>query len=292
MRLLLAALAASLLQAGAGPVGPVPAAPVLAPFVWRVTAPDAPAGEADHLVGTLHVALGPREVLAPELRRVLRQAEGFTMEVDLGAVSPELVARWTRSDRPEALRRALGEPAWGTLVQRCEARGVSRDQLLGLKAWYVSLLLIPASPDPETLMDARLRREAGAAGVPPSFLESPDDQLRALDAVSDEEDLRQLREALEDPERLGRELAQLEAAYRAGDLEAISRYVFDPERLAAYPDFYEQVFWARNRRWLPRLEQQARARRVVVAVGLGHMLGPRGLLAALAARGWRVARGV
>jgi uncharacterized protein YbaP (TraB family) len=286
---LLVAWACLLLATGA-PARALPAASVVSPFVWRVTAPGA--AEADHLVGTIHVGLGPREVLPPDLCRVLQRAEGFTMEVDLEAVSSELVARWTRGDRPEALQRALGEADWGTLVRRCEVRGVTPEQLPGLKAWYVSLLLIPASHDPETLMDAQLRREAGAAGVPPTFLETPEDQFRALDAVGDDEDLRQLREALADPDRLGRELAQLEGAYRASDLAAIERYLLDPERLAAYPDFYEQVFWARNRRWLPHVERQARARRVVVAVGLGHMLGPKGLLAALKARGWHVARGL
>jgi hypothetical protein len=265
---------------------------VVRPFVWRVTAPGASDGESDHLVGTLHVGLGPQEVLPPALCRALRRAEAFTMEVDLGSVSPDMVARWTRGGSPEALRRGLGEAGWRTLLRRCEAQGVLADQVAGLKAWYVSLLLIPTAHDPEALMDVRLRREAAASGVPATFLETAEDQFRALDAVSDDEDLRQLREALDDPERMGRELVQLETAYREGDLDAIARYVLDPERLAAYPDFYEQVFWARNRRWLPRIEQQARTRRVVVAVGLGHMLGPEGLLASLSARGWRVARGL
>ncbi|MEB3196754.1 MAG: TraB/GumN family protein [Candidatus Sericytochromatia bacterium] len=290
MRRLLACVSAVLVLASPVLAEATPPGSLVSPFVWRLVAPGASPGEVDHLIGTMHVPLGPREFLPPPLVELLRRAEGFTMEVDLARVSAAAVAHWTRHQQPQALKRALGPADWATLARKARAVGLEPASLEGYKAWYVSLLLVPTQAEAGRLMDSCLRREAEAGGAVSRYLETPDDQFQALDAVSDAEDLKQLREALHQPDSLADEAARIEHAYRRGDLAAIEQDLLASDRLAAYPDFYEQVFWARNRRWLPVLEEQARQQRLVAAVGLGHLLGPKGLLASLAARGWQVTR--
>ena len=71
-------------------------------------------------------------------------------------------------------------------------------------------------------------------------------------------------------------------AYAAGDLPVMEQ-VFgrDPTGTMLAP---------RNRRWLPKLEAYLAGGGAFVAVGIGHLVGPEGLPALLAADGYRVER--
>ena len=48
--------------------------------------------------------------------------------------------------------------------------------------------------------------------------------------------------------------------------------------------------FARNRRWLPAIEQAVRGGGAFVAVGCSHLIGDQGLVALLRARGLAVTR--
>ena len=55
------------------------------------------------------------------------------------------------------------------------------------------------------------------------------------------------------------------------------------------PGLYQRLVVKRNRRWADRLADRLRSPgKVVVVVGIGHMVGPDGLPALLRARGFAV----
>jgi uncharacterized protein YbaP (TraB family) len=76
-------------------------------------------------------------------------------------------------------------------------------------------------------------------------------------------------------------------AWRHGDADALSRSVHDSFR--DFPSFGRRLIDARNRNWLPKIEEYLRnGKTYLVVVGAGHMGGPGGLLAMLRARGYKV----
>ncbi len=262
-------------------------------FVWRVEPPRklSRRGQApDRLLGTMHVPLRAGRRLPRRLEGWIRGATRFWMEVDVGTADPSLMRRYAAIERGQDLRALLPATAWPKLLEHTAPMGLDEAELRTLDPWFVALTFLPTPADAGALMDSRLRALAEGARVPIAFLEAAEDQVRALDAVAMKEDLAQLVEVVEDPAKPAAELAQLTRAYELGDLAAVEAYLFDPERLRAYPDFYEKVFYRRNQNWLPALERTLRRDDAFVAVGLGHLLGDRGLLALLKKRGWRVTR--
>ena len=52
----------------------------------------------------------------------------------------------------------------------------------------------------------------------------------------------------------------------------------------------DQMVYARNTSWIPKLEQLFADGDVFVAVGADHLIGKKGVIAQLAARGWKTTR--
>jgi uncharacterized protein YbaP (TraB family) len=64
-----------------------------------------------------------------------------------------------------------------------------------------------------------------------------------------------------------------------------------PAVMARYPAFYEHLVLARNRAWLPRIEDMLAAKAdAFILVGTGHMVGPGSLTEILAAQGTDLTR--
>jgi uncharacterized protein YbaP (TraB family) len=260
-------------------------------FAWEVKPPGAKAATpSDILVGTMHVAIGQGKRLPDVVTERLTHARHFAMEVDLSKVAPEMVARYVLLP-PDAqnLQQQLPAASWQKLVTLAKAHGLHPEQITRMAPWFVSMTFLDLNSPGEQLMDARLRAEADQGHVPVSFFETAEEQFQALSAVTPQENIEQLEEVIADPARPKRELAELETAYRTGNLPDVERQMFGADRIKAYPDFYRKVFWDRNARWEPKIEAMFKPGGAVVAVGLGHMLGSRGLVALLKQHGYQVA---
>jgi uncharacterized protein YbaP (TraB family) len=90
-----------------------------------------------------------------------------------------------------------------------------------------------------------------------------------------------LREMAEDPDSFDR----LAAAWAAGDVKVIESDAVEDLRRDA-PGMYERLVAARNRRWTAEIERLAKQRRrIVIVVGVGHLVGPDSVPAMLRRRG-------
>ncbi len=86
------------------------------------------------------------------------------------------------------------------------------------------------------------------------------------------------------------DLNQLVEAYLTGDEAVMEALIFDPEEMAQTPTLFRELFDRRNRAWMRQLKRELDQGELFVAVGLGHYLGERGLLAMLRAEGYPIER--
>jgi len=200
---------------------------------------------------------------------------------ELGDLEPDpaQLREVTVLPRGKGLDQLLPAEDWYDL--RDALRGVIREaDLARARPWFaMSRLSATTAASPSPTMDEALARRANDRGLPIDHLETWDAQLSALvDAVS----IADLQEAIHARRTMRCELAQMRASYEGGDTAAM-------QQILAARDA-EHLLWARNRAWLPQLEQLATAGGGFVAVGLGHMFGEGGLPALLAAAGFAVER--
>jgi hypothetical protein len=129
----------------------------------------------------------------------------------------------------------------------------------------------------EAGMDEVIRKRAQVAGKKLDSLEAWKEQLGAVDAAVGVADLLvAIRERNEIRCRIAAELA----AYQAGDDEAMRPNLGEAKDAILVDD--------RTKLWLEKLEKVTDG--AFVAVGVGHLVGDKGLPALLETRGWKVTR--
>jgi uncharacterized protein YbaP (TraB family) len=175
------------------------------------------------------------------------------------------------------------------------ALGVPEGAFNGFEPWFVSLSLVQsatarlnldAANGPETI----LRRAAQARNMTLGELETMDFQIRMLDSVPDESQLRGLKEMIANPESAVATLRPMLEAWSRGDENGLAAITMEQ---AGNDDraFYDIVFTNRNATWAGWLQERlARPGTVFVAVGAGHLVGGSSVQAHLARRGITSAR--
>jgi uncharacterized protein YbaP (TraB family) len=156
---------------------------------------------------------------------------------------------------------------------------ITHADLKRLKPWVAMFALaktVFAFPAPS--INEALVAHANERNMETAFLDTWEDQVRYLDTAIGGTKLAQ---AIHDYDRMACRLTHDAAMYRAGADEAFINDIASRR---------EPVV-ARIRRWLPSLESLlASGRHAFVAIGVGELLGPYGLLVDLEARGYRVQR--
>lgn len=229
-------------------------------------------------------------------------AEEAALKADL-ARNPALIVARTGPTLPEALTPA----EWQLLSDAMQARGMPGFMVAKMRPWYVTMLLsIPpcALADQAALaaggLDQRVMALATAKGIPIKGLEPHDTVLRLFDGMSQADQLGLIRQALTTEAQAEDYAATLADSYFAEDARLIwelGRFValrtpgYTPEQVARDFDGMEAVLMtARNRAWLPVLEQAAATGPVFAAFGALHLSGETGVLNLLQQAGFTLER--
>jgi uncharacterized protein YbaP (TraB family) len=257
---------------------------VAAPYFYRIEKD----GKASYILGTRHLGVSLDKMPAS----VVGAIRGATVAVF--EVAPGDDAERPAPGGPPLPER-LGPALWGRyrrLVGRANARVVERgapsDAIITMIALYEHKL---------AALDVELQQVAARAKIPTQGLESAAFQQRLIGELLD---LRMLRAAIagtpdraalerdatedlreycvgtdETPGVDGRERAQLRAAgYSEAEIDRLD----------------QRLIFERNAAWIPQLERILDGGGAFIAVGADHLTGPRGVIALLAARGYRATR--
>jgi uncharacterized protein len=272
---------------------PAAAEPTPGLFLYEVSSPKGSA----HLLGTIHMGFGFEEVLTPNARARFRAASRVMTEADVAAADPERLIQAALLPPERSLRRIVGDATWLKLVGRIGEQ-IPEPLLERLEPWLPSVMLgledleralgdlSPRSKG--QLMDVELMAEARDQGKQLTYFETVEEQVSIFDSIPMEEQVRELTRTLDSESSA--QARSLLVAFQSGDEQALARALFDETELASSPGFYERVLYQRNERWLPVIERELAHGGAFIAVGAGHLLGERGILAALRTRGYQVAR--
>ena len=262
------------------------------------------------LFGTVHTS-NPLVSITEEIGTRIRQADILFVEMasELEAeLQRHLVANPSMMFYPEGsgLKARLTEREWEALTGALSALGVPAESADRMRPGFVSMMLEVPPCEMAALaaggapLDRRVEMLARAAGVAVESLDVDFEKILAffLDG-SDEAQLEMLRMSLalgdvedalatsigawrdEEPLVVW-ELVKEWSASLAGDREMAA---------ARYRKLEDSLLTRRNRRWLARLLDRARqVRSSVVAVGVLHLPGERGLVRLLEAEGFAIRR--
>ena len=262
-------------------------------FLWRISKD----GRSSWLYGTLHVAKFAWGFPGPALRDALGQSDTMALELDL--LDPDIQRRMAQGLAAQP-KTPLPAALQVRLARRAEADCVPLPALAALApemqiAVLGSLIGRRDGLDPAYGIDAFLAGWGHAAKLEMVSLETPELQLATLQMQSPAETLTLVKNSLDDYEN-GHALSTLRritAIWADGDLPELARYEAWCEcvKTAADRTAMARMLDDRNPALADAIaELHAVGKRVFAAVGSLHMIGPTGLPALMAQRGYRVER--
>jgi len=283
----IAGLAGAILLGWLGGWGTADAAPAM----WRVSDGDSQI----YLFGTLHVLKPQARWRTPLYDRVLADAATVWFEADLSSGDPDTVRLLFQrygSDPDTPLSHQL--PAADV---QALARQTDLARLEHLRPWAAALMLsmqpaIARGATAEKGADLTITRAARSERKQVRTFETLEDQARMFAGLPQWSQVAYLSSVIHERKRGPRlrlpfQPASLETAWLAGRLGPGEVAALKAENPALYDAFLKR----RNLAWADRLaDEMASPGTELANVGALHMLGPDGLPALLAARGYKVER--
>jgi uncharacterized protein YbaP (TraB family) len=257
---------------------------VKAPFFFRVEK----AGHVDYLLGTYHISV-PFSKFPPYVHDTLDHATRVVFELPPDAEHEPF------NDDKVSIQDALGPVLWKHYRELVGASVAERNTRASPMVAAIQLALLYA--DPSALLEDQMQDEIRPLGIPMDGLETSDFQHDVLVKLFDIKLLRAIVASIKDRTELRDDNVRSLRAYCDGtkgdevfnerDRKAMHGVGYTDADIAG---FENMILYDRNVSWIPKLEQLFGRDGVVVAVGAGHLRGPKGVPALLEAKGYAVSR--
>lgn len=283
----LIAAALALLLVGCQRAAPIEARPAL----WRVSDGDT----TIWLLGTIHVLPDNVHWQTPAIRAAIDQADALLTELpdDPAGTSAVFHRLGTGSGLPRVAAR-LAPGRGDALAKALAAANLDAGSVDGLKSWAAAFAIAGATNSAsgatrENGVEAALDADFAARHRPSSGLETAAAQFVTFDSLPETAQRVLLERAIDSAAGGSADYRATLAAWASGDEKRIAATI-DPAFRAA-PEIAAQVVKARNLAWAGKIAaRMAKPGRILVAVGVGHLVGADSLPAMLRARGLTVER--
>lgn len=116
-------------------------------------------------------------------------------------------------------------------------------------------------------------------------LETPEEQIAIFDKLDREAELKLLVRAIDEHEQDKRDFKMLSIYYLKEDLGSIENMLFRRDDMKMLK---KELIDDRNERWVPRISKMAKGKTTLFAVGVGHLVGKKGLIELLRKKGYSV----
>lgn len=281
-------------------------------FFWQVTPPQSDESVAIdpatvYLMGSVHFADKSFYPLRKEIEAAYQDSDALVVELDIKKIDytvyNNLISQLGKFKNGTTIKDVISEETWLQLRQRLRHLNIPYDSIKSYKPGVLVLTLSATQVmkmgfDPELGIDAHFLSKAAEQGKAGSSnekkiieLESLEQQLNLFLNIPNGELL--LKESLYSLDEAELLMAEIVRYWKEGNEAQMTRLLFD-DALSKYPAFsaiYERLFYERNRKMTIKIDQMLKQKgSYFVVVGSGHLVGEKGIVEQLKAKGYNVKR--
>lgn len=255
-------------------------------LLWRVTGSGL--SQPSYVFGTFHLTCRDQFQVDDSLKRAIDSVEGLVLEINLR--DPSLLSDYIQSSRlpvgvtlTQSWSSAKRDSVRHLMKQSFQLELANYETLqpmVLISALYPKLLNCPTASYELYLMEQAQKRKMKITG-----LEKASDQLKAMAKIPVEKQLESVVEMIQDPAKSKKEFDELWELYRTKKVHELFNVTTKDPHLGDYqPILLDQ----RNENWMLQLPEIMKQTPSLIAVGAGHLSGPKGLLNLLKAAGYEV----
>jgi uncharacterized protein YbaP (TraB family) len=252
--------------------------------LWRVTNAQAPF----YLLGSIHALQSSDYFRTPVIEEAIKQSQQIWFEV-----SPK------DETFEEKLRAAAKLPSGQLITTKIHPktydylRKITLSRMNDwhhLRPWAIAMLLQNpklGNPDYRWGVDSYIAQRARYYGKLTGGLETVDEHIHVFSDMFDAEGEVVLLQAIIHAKEQAGQFRQDVAAWKAGD--AARLYAIHAGEMKEAPTVWWRLLDQRNASWIPRIETAIRSGRpTLIVAGALHFPGPRGVIALLQKRGYKI----
>lgn len=250
-----------------------------------------------YLFGTVHLLKPGLGWFDEAIADAFRASDELTLEIlpmDNEAALAPLVMQLARDPNGRTIRDRLSAEQHAAYVARMRKLGLAPEGMEPFEPWFVMMVAsvvdyVQRGHMPDSGSEKVLTAAARAAGKPITAFETPEEQIRILDSLPEDEQLAGLVDWVRREDETTAAWEELVKAWAEGDPERAGRLM--NREMAGSPVSAKLLLEDRNRRWVTAIEERMKKPGTVfVAVGAGHLMGDRSVQALLAEKGIKVTR--
>ncbi len=255
-------------------------------LLWRISGKGIP--EYSYLFGTMHVQDESVFQMEATVKEYILLCDAFAMEVLMDEINPVALQNMMIM-KNMSLKDILSEENYlflDTYMKDKLGQGVM--MFNKMKPFYLSAQLMQSemAKDKALPMDMEFLNFARSNNKSVFGLEEIEDQIRAVDEISLEDQTDMLMQMIRDTLQKNNELDQLMNLYISQNIEELYLFTVSDTSL---PENFQKVFLiSRNYGMVKKIIRYSKKQTVVYAVGAAHLGGHKGIIAILRNRGYTV----
>ncbi len=260
--------------------------------VWKVVKGD----NQLFIGGTIHVLTQSDYPLPSAFEKAYAQSATLVLETDMQkmqdpAFQMEMLGKMVYTDGRN-LKMVLNQATYNDLSTHLSSRGIPIDTLIQFKAGMMAMTLTIIELQRLGLIGAGVDQFFSSKAIHDQKtlgqLETVYEQLAFISTLGDGQENEMIAYTLRDLKDLPNLLQSIKDAWRNGDNRKLKEVALTPLK-KEFPDIYKALIVKRNKAWIPKIEAMLKTKDVeLVLVGAMHLVGDDGVLAQLAARGYKI----
>ena len=283
-------------------------------LVWKVN-PKPGSIYSVYILGSYHIGR-ECQINSPAFEHAFNDAETVIFEVD-SLNDDKLMAQKSQqytieliqqkglpSSYEDSLRGTIDPETYELLSEKAAAMNFPLDNFARLKPWvfifsFTATQLAQTTYKPECGLDSMIAKMSDSNNKAKAGLETLDyqlDKFTDLFISMEEEEIVETIVAIAEQESneelskyLSQEFDSLTSSINSGDLNTLATSI--DKWCSQDQENCESLLFARNRNWIPQIEQMLnRDRDTLLVVGAGHLVGKESVIQLLKQKGYRVRR--
>lgn len=251
-----------------------------------------------YLGGTCHLLRETDFPLPEEFQKAYRASDEVVFETDLDKlqdplIQQRLLQQATYSDG-STLKNHVSAKTYRELEAYADANGIP---LASLSQFKPSMLMVTLTLFELMKMgvtqqgvDRYFYELARKEKKPVGQLETADEQIRFLASMGEGNEDQLISYSLKEMKTVREKFEALVEAWRRGDSEKLAAMMLDDLK-GQQPKLYQTLILDRNRSWLRSIDGYEKSgKKRLMLVGVGHLVGPDGIIEALKRRGYSVVK--
>lgn len=260
--------------------------------LWRVTS----GTDTLHIMGSVHLLRPEVYPLDPVMQSAIDSADKVAFEVDFDSlqnVGPKFMQRGLY-EGDKTIEDELADTTYAFFASTLDSLGIPPSNVKKMKPWFLGItlsgiVLQRSGYDTQAGIEQHVYRAIGERDeeVEVVGLETIDEQLNLFASMDDDDPNKYIYYTLKNLSESVTQIDRITEAWQAGEVQKIADLM--NEGMEEFPEFRERLLTQRNQNWIAPIEALMQEdERVLVVVGVGHLVGENSVVDLLREKGYTV----